>query len=421
MTTPLSPGFGAILDRARLDLAGSSVSAEPFSKSKTSNWVAKAGGLPHFIQHMAHDIMEGDAGKTESAAIAIAISQCKKLAAKGNAKAAKAVAEWEELKAKNAAKSTDASAQVGALPGETALDGARYLLALSAAREQVLDASAPARYPGGMSLSVFNVKDIKRDANGRFATVDALASKIAALKPASTPSESDHVALPDGHRVYAHKTGNAADSPRHYTVYGPAASKKLDSEMHGWQVKEEHGASDPVDAAVKALASSANRGDASSVGGKKKADIDPYRGGYDREKTLKDIEAFAGKEGELPVSLEAAKPPTKAELAKLGTVDKPRVEPLAIPDHWNSSSSATHTKARLAVKVNGEKVGEIRKLQHRDRQGSGYTTGWRNAFAEWTYWDGGGDFPKQVSSIQAWTKADAIKQATEHVQGQAQS
>jgi hypothetical protein len=71
---------------------------EPFSSSKTSNWVARKGGLPTFIQHVAHDIME-KGGKTESAAIAIAISQAKKWAAKGNRQAAKAVAQWEKMKA----------------------------------------------------------------------------------------------------------------------------------------------------------------------------------------------------------------------------------------------------------------------------------------------------------------------------------
>jgi hypothetical protein len=71
---------------------------EPFSTSKTSNWVARKGGLPVYIQHVAHDIME-KGGKTESAAIAIAISAAKKNAAKGNKQAAAAVAQWEKMKA----------------------------------------------------------------------------------------------------------------------------------------------------------------------------------------------------------------------------------------------------------------------------------------------------------------------------------
>lgn len=73
---------------------------EPFSKSKTSNWVAKAGGLPTFIQHVAHDILESKGSiKTTSAAIAAAISQAKKWAAAGNKEAAKAIAQWTKMKA----------------------------------------------------------------------------------------------------------------------------------------------------------------------------------------------------------------------------------------------------------------------------------------------------------------------------------
>lgn len=84
----------------RADLAEAGTNPEPFSRSKTSNWVARAGGLPTYIQHVAHDIMEGDPAKTESQAIAIAISQAKKNAAKGNKQAAAAVAQWERMKGK---------------------------------------------------------------------------------------------------------------------------------------------------------------------------------------------------------------------------------------------------------------------------------------------------------------------------------
>lgn len=183
MATALTPAYAEALERARLDLAGSSVSAEPFSRSKTSNWVAKGGGLPHFIQHMAHDIQESDPAKSESAAIAIAISQCKKLAAKGNAKAAKAIAEWEALKAKNAAKKAvnasadtdeeaiglllsgawdDESVPVGVLPGETALDLAGYTLALQDAR---------------LDLAVFNEGDHPR-LHGKFAKKGVTAADL---------------------------------------------------------------------------------------------------------------------------------------------------------------------------------------------------------------------------------------------------
>lgn len=83
---------------------------EPFSASKTSNWVARGGGLPDYIQHIAHDLVE-KRGKTESEAIAMAIGIVKRWARGGGnvdagtrAAASKAVAEWEALKAKNAVK-----------------------------------------------------------------------------------------------------------------------------------------------------------------------------------------------------------------------------------------------------------------------------------------------------------------------------
>lgn len=80
--------------------------AEPFSTSKTSNWVARAGGLPHYIQHIAHDLME-KRGMPESKAIAMAVGIVKRWARGGGnvkpdtrAAAAKAVAEWEAKRAK---------------------------------------------------------------------------------------------------------------------------------------------------------------------------------------------------------------------------------------------------------------------------------------------------------------------------------
>lgn len=81
------------------------VTAEPFSASHTSNWVARGGGLPHYIQHIAHDLVD-QRGMDESRAIATAIAICKRWAAGGKnvsadtrAKAAAAIAEWEKLKA----------------------------------------------------------------------------------------------------------------------------------------------------------------------------------------------------------------------------------------------------------------------------------------------------------------------------------
>jgi predicted ABC-type ATPase len=83
---------------------------QPFSTSKTSNWVARSGGLPDYIQHVAHGILRSGGGD-ESSAIAKAIGIVKRWAAGGGkvdantqAAARKAVAEWEAKKAANKAK-----------------------------------------------------------------------------------------------------------------------------------------------------------------------------------------------------------------------------------------------------------------------------------------------------------------------------
>ena len=65
------------------------------------NWVEKVGGLPEFIKRVAKHIFYDSPGMTVSHAIAAAIEQCKKWAAKGNAKAAAAVAQWEGKKARS--------------------------------------------------------------------------------------------------------------------------------------------------------------------------------------------------------------------------------------------------------------------------------------------------------------------------------
>lgn len=84
---------------------------QPFSTSKTSNWVARLGGLPDYIQHVAHGILRSDPAGGVSGAIQKAVGVVKNWAAgqgktdaTTKAAAAKAVAEWEALKAKNAAK-----------------------------------------------------------------------------------------------------------------------------------------------------------------------------------------------------------------------------------------------------------------------------------------------------------------------------
>lgn len=85
---------------------------EPFSTSKTSNWVlaARAGGLPAYVQHVAHALVEK--GETESRAIEKAVgivrnwSEGKQGVSKAvQAAAAKAMAEWEKKRASAKAKS----------------------------------------------------------------------------------------------------------------------------------------------------------------------------------------------------------------------------------------------------------------------------------------------------------------------------
>lgn len=90
---------------------GSSASLD---RSPRQNWVEKAGHLPPAIRDMAAEI-EKERGLPLDQAIPIAISQAKKLAAKGNAKYTAAVAEWEALKLKAHVKETVVSKPVGAL------------------------------------------------------------------------------------------------------------------------------------------------------------------------------------------------------------------------------------------------------------------------------------------------------------------
>jgi hypothetical protein len=79
---------------------------KPFSTSKTSNWVARAGGLPAYVQHVAHALHE-KRGMTVSHAIAAAINTIKRWSRGGGgvdantqAAAIKALSEWEAMKAK---------------------------------------------------------------------------------------------------------------------------------------------------------------------------------------------------------------------------------------------------------------------------------------------------------------------------------
>lgn len=83
--------------------------AKPATRAMTHEPIGKPGGpglwgmkgaqIPAFMQHIRNDIMK-ERGMPEEQATAIAVAQCKKLAAKGNREAIAAVAEWEQLRAK---------------------------------------------------------------------------------------------------------------------------------------------------------------------------------------------------------------------------------------------------------------------------------------------------------------------------------
>jgi hypothetical protein len=152
---------------------------EPFSTSKTSNWVARKGGLPVYIQHVAHDIME-KGGKTESAAIAIAISAAKKNAAKGNKQAAAAVAQWEKMKA--------TEAEGGFWLDEPVVEGAEQ----DVLREAL----------SNINVS-FDEHKHPRDFHGRWT------HHLGAATPAGKPGHSG-ITLPDGTRIQRHASGNFA-------------------------------------------------------------------------------------------------------------------------------------------------------------------------------------------------------------------
>lgn len=98
--------------REAADSLAKASTPEPFSTSKTSNWVARRGGLPAYVQHIAHDLME-KRKLTESRAIQLAIGIVKhppkNWGAEARAAAAKAAAEWERMKGSQALQHSAAS------------------------------------------------------------------------------------------------------------------------------------------------------------------------------------------------------------------------------------------------------------------------------------------------------------------------
>lgn len=108
---------------------------QPFSKSTNSNWVARAGGLPTYVQHVAHALMPPHGKITDESE---AIGEAKGIVTnwaegKGHvhpaikAAAAKAVAEWQAKRAKTKAAKVSESAYVG-MPRLAQVDQAFHVL-----------------------------------------------------------------------------------------------------------------------------------------------------------------------------------------------------------------------------------------------------------------------------------------------------
>lgn len=102
------------MDVKVIDLAGKVRKPEHSSKTHPDlpnkpggpdNWVERVGGLPDFIKRVAKHIFYDSPGMTVSHAIAAAVEQCKKWAAKGNPKAIAAIAQWEAKKGASHVKS----------------------------------------------------------------------------------------------------------------------------------------------------------------------------------------------------------------------------------------------------------------------------------------------------------------------------
>jgi hypothetical protein len=156
----------------------------PNDPGKT-NWVEKAGNLPRPIADMAGDLIT-ERGFDTSRAIATAVSQSKKLAAKGNAKYVKAVAQWERMKASAHAHSlaSDSPAQMA----EHTAIALSLGLAEDASEDQILDAvvelrdsseepktlDEQAKAEGKIVLDAAQVAELQLNANSGKAAAETL-------------------------------------------------------------------------------------------------------------------------------------------------------------------------------------------------------------------------------------------------------
>ena len=90
--------------REAADSLQKATTPEPWSASKTSNWIARLGGLPPYVQHISHDLLEKGRAVSESNAIQMAVgivkNPPKNWGDTARQAAAKAASQWEALKGK---------------------------------------------------------------------------------------------------------------------------------------------------------------------------------------------------------------------------------------------------------------------------------------------------------------------------------
>lgn len=202
----------------RLSEAGSLAKAsspEPFSTSKTSNWVARAGGLPPYVQHIAHDLKEK--GKTESEAIQLAIGIVKNppasWGAEAKAAAAKAAAEWE---AKKGASKAKGAGKLG--------EAKRRATSISLADRSTLRSQAKARLKA--IEEAFGLQMMLK-------LTEAATSKPAAFSPELKRTAS---ASSEGERFEVHHEGQQVGTVASRRGYAPGGSRPV-----RWNAKSVNG------------------------------------------------------------------------------------------------------------------------------------------------------------------------------------
>lgn len=213
---------------------------EPFSTSKTSNWVARGGGLPPYIQHIAHDIAE-KRGKSVSNAIAIAIGVVKRWARGGGsvdsgtrAAASKALAQWEKLKAGNAAKKEAKKLTEATEPPSHLVSRALREIEEAwspKAREAAL--AARRAHSGGNALPpLHSVKSMGKDDRNKH-VADVISSRgVGGLSPDDAEHLMKHMVKPAEADTTVHTTTGDAKNRMMRTGHSFAQGKTVAFEGH---------------------------------------------------------------------------------------------------------------------------------------------------------------------------------------------